>query len=1672
MLRHLCGHTNRSRHLVPFVRKFSKYEEDLILRVSDYNSQKSASAAAVSLLEIYKLAKLKKKEIVQDVSQLEWDFLKKFSETFNDEYFQKGTISGYINYSPNVILNNQRSDSLIENLHLKKGDKVLDVGCGYGYLVQSLIQRGIDAQGIDISDHAITVAKDASPSHSENFHLLKSPEILSLFPDKHFDVVILKDVLEHIPEFLLPNYIKTFERLGKRLLIITPIAKEDNKKYINSDDERDITHLIRWSRDTWINKLAVWCSVDPASIKEMTEINQTMKGVKSEGTFCYSIHLNETYAEPIRVSQTTSGETAPPTCGTESNKKLKIALFGTAMIRAEPIKKEDYFKGKIQKKFLQPPLGIYRLQHYIHAILPELISSNFIEIDVFDPALETALGGLDELFSKVRNGGYDIIGFSPIRVLMGEDLYFMTRVYEECVAANKNTLFLAGGNEASLNSTTLFETMPWLHFCVSGLGEPVFEMIVTRYLTNSELRNQLDSNSIEKRKLMSVAEIRSLFSDIAGLVYINQEGKLLENEIAKVDACKFRAFSAYWGSNIPYERYWEHNQSLGPVDTNFSGTTIKTIRLFTRNFCPYKCSFCSHQTFGRRVFENAESLTPEQIGELIMDSVKLKGAEGIYFNDDEMFGNSKNAVEILEHLISLKKEKKIPKNLRFYGQTRVDKVNLQILKLMKEVGFAFLSFGVESFSNESLKAIDLKKGFNEEQAEVSVRTAMKAGMPITNINLILLHPTITKSSLIRTIEKSIELLHESIEHSVRLSVNSFPLIEAYAGAPINQLADKKKWPRTVSSIQHGDKKWSYTVNYLPINEELRKLVIDVQYSDTGESLPKQPNEIIIDSDDHGNYTFVENEEVQVAENASNSGNGRKYTIVIDKWLTEFDKIMEEITTDPRWPSVPVSRSIGINGLVSFIALYNCLQVTTEQSKYTVQNMYNLIWDLIKKYNPSIELSCNYLLNEKANILFADAECRAGNMKIENLPNEIVDKLWKSCSNQPILFSTRNIEPIQLKNATENCFYAEKEISFYECLKNEGVPVYNSKEMIKTLLIHPYGNYDGTPLKTIVPHPGIQRIHHRLLQFPSIQSLVFNPNLYEVKLKMENQLEEKYNFTFLNKVEKDGFDIIAFSFIPIIMKNDAPIIDSLAHQYPNAIIVAGGLNIDRLPFARLFHETPFDVFLGSSGELEMLDFLSLLPFERRNLSKKQLLNHLRQTVHEKQIPNIYIRDTTTEYKNDGNEQLKEDENIINKNYESENKKYLQEITEEEVRKGINYDRPDILHGVSYNEIDKQLKDGKEILSYDMIGNRRFYIKISDNCKARCVFCSAPFVKLVPEKLENIVKEIEKNYKHYDSIHFADNDLLYDRSIITQLCNLIIAHPNPDVVAVPKVGKSRTDEVDDEILSLLKRAGFSIITFGVESFDDKILRKMWKQNTSENNRTAIDLTLKHGIKPGMDMIFFSPWETLKTFHNSLNETVHFVEKGAYVNLVPEVHVHLGDHLYNSRYPIEYQEIQFPFTNKVFYNPKRAKIIEVSTEPTSTPVYKQPIVVNEALEAFRKSVLARKFEWEGCPIISAFDLANTNPAEEKALPNWWHDMVKEKNIEPLGKKWGLLINPAIIPSLPKNIYLRNFKSFSVSSMLFIKSSYMELETSGESISLEITTNILASIFDRLLDSEITPN
>ena len=85
---------------------------------------------------------------------------------------------------------------------------------------------------------------------------------------------------------------------------------------------------------------------------------------------------------------------------------------------------------------------------------------------------------MEEIFQKVREGKYNLIGFSPVRVLLGEDLWFMNRIYEESCKSGVSALFIAGGNEATFNHQILFEMMPWLDLCVIGLGEPFIEQFL------------------------------------------------------------------------------------------------------------------------------------------------------------------------------------------------------------------------------------------------------------------------------------------------------------------------------------------------------------------------------------------------------------------------------------------------------------------------------------------------------------------------------------------------------------------------------------------------------------------------------------------------------------------------------------------------------------------------------------------------------------------------------------------------------------------------------------------------------------------------------------------------------------------------------------------------------------------------------------------------------------------------------------------------------------------------------------------------------------------------------------------------------------------------------------------------------------------------------------------
>ena len=75
------------------------------------------------------------------------------------------------------------------------GVSVLDIGCGYGSLVDFLGSRGKKAVGVDPDSECITTARRLFPGRD---YLLGRFE--GQFPDHSFDHVVMKDALHHVLE--------------------------------------------------------------------------------------------------------------------------------------------------------------------------------------------------------------------------------------------------------------------------------------------------------------------------------------------------------------------------------------------------------------------------------------------------------------------------------------------------------------------------------------------------------------------------------------------------------------------------------------------------------------------------------------------------------------------------------------------------------------------------------------------------------------------------------------------------------------------------------------------------------------------------------------------------------------------------------------------------------------------------------------------------------------------------------------------------------------------------------------------------------------------------------------------------------------------------------------------------------------------------------------------------------------------------------------------------------------------------------------------------------------------------------------------------------------------------------------------------------------------------------
>ena len=88
---------------------------------------------------------------------------------------------------------------------------ILDVGCGMGLLVRTLLARGIDAYAIDVAPAVIDEGNRLTPGRYQQGSILDIP-----YPDDSFDSVISIDVLEHLAPEDVPRAIAELFRVTRR----------------------------------------------------------------------------------------------------------------------------------------------------------------------------------------------------------------------------------------------------------------------------------------------------------------------------------------------------------------------------------------------------------------------------------------------------------------------------------------------------------------------------------------------------------------------------------------------------------------------------------------------------------------------------------------------------------------------------------------------------------------------------------------------------------------------------------------------------------------------------------------------------------------------------------------------------------------------------------------------------------------------------------------------------------------------------------------------------------------------------------------------------------------------------------------------------------------------------------------------------------------------------------------------------------------------------------------------------------------------------------------------------------------------------------------------------------------------------------------------------------------
>ncbi len=267
------------------------------------------------------------------------------------------------------------------------------------------------------------------------------------------------------------------------------------------------------------------------------------------------------------------------------------------------------------------------------------------------------------------------------------------KIIGQCKLHQTSPRVIIGGTLVTSESQLMFESL-----------EPDFAVIGEGELTIVEL--------------LGVLEKKEDPNGIKGIIYRNNAGETIitprREVINDLDSLPFPDFDS-----LGFPEYLDNQDSTATPFSLFDYPRPYPI-LCSRG-CPFQCTFCYH-SLGRKY----RNRSIENIVQELKQAIKKYKINIIFFYDDLFAVNKERLYALCKEIKEILKE--IPWDCKWFCQLSVQKVDDEMLKVLKDAGCVSISYGFESYNQGVLKSMN--KPITPQQIDTAVKLTKKYGFVI------------------------------------------------------------------------------------------------------------------------------------------------------------------------------------------------------------------------------------------------------------------------------------------------------------------------------------------------------------------------------------------------------------------------------------------------------------------------------------------------------------------------------------------------------------------------------------------------------------------------------------------------------------------------------------------------------------------------------------------------------------------------------------------------------------------------------------------------------------------------------------------------------------------------------------------------------------------------------